>query len=291
MKRSLGRKTQAGRQSAGGDPNDAQAERRRRIVVWQRRIIVAVLIVAVFAVAGLAGSVVRTHKNKTLATPSAGASPSGLSISVPGRSPVVLTVWEDLRSPASKQFLKEYGPTLDHLLSTGLVTIHYREITSVDKERGGDGSLHAGNALACSQDTKQFPAYRSVLYAHQPADESDDAFSNTSYLVKLAKQVKGLDSDIFRTCVDGVGHTVWVKKNQEAYQAAGFSGLPAMQMEVVPREAETGQSNIRTLLPETVGTAKKDRLTPARLKAEVLKAAEAAPTATSSASASSGSGE
>jgi uncharacterized membrane protein len=289
MKRSIGRQTRAGAQPpVDGDRQDAQAERRRRIVVWQRRIIVAVAVVAVCVCAGLAGSVVRSNKNKALATPSAGASPSGLSISVPGRSPVVLTVWEDLRSTDSKKFLAEYGPTLDHLLSTGLVTIHYREVTAVDKAIGGDGSLHAGNALACAQDQKLFPAYRALLYKDQPADESDDAFSKTSYLLKLAKKIKGMDSDNFRTCVEGVGHTVWVKKNQEAFVAAGFGSLPAMTMEVVPQEALTGQQDVKTLLPEAPGTAKKKRLTPAKLKSEVLKAAEAAPTATASASPTAG---
>jgi|GEM_PF-1301571 len=300
MKRSLGRKTKAAaRRAAAATPapeggNQAAAEaqqarreaRRHRVFVWQRRILVFALIIAVFVIAGLAGSVVRTHKDKALATPSAAASPSGLSISVPGRSPVVLTVWEDMRDPASEAFQKQYGPTLDHLLSMGLVVVHYREVTEVDAAKGGTGSLRAGNALACAQDAKRFPDYRRVLLAHQPA-AGDDAFADDAYLIKLARQVKGLDSDTFKDCVNGVGHTVWVKDNQKAYAAAGFGAMPVLQMEVPETETAPGTGNIRTLLPEAPSTPAGKRLTPSKLSALVLKTAQAAPTSTPSPTATS----
>lgn len=273
MKRSLGSRTPAPASTDGADAEETA--RRRRAAVWQRRIVVGVLVLAVFVVAGLVGSVVRHHKDTAMAAPSGAASPSNLAVSVAGRTPVVLTVYEDMRDPASKAFQQTYGAELDRLLASGMVTVHYREVSAVDAALGGTGSARAANALACAADTHLFTPYRAVLLAHQPAQESDDAFASDAYLIQLARKVKGLDSDVFRSCVEGVGHTVWARANQKDFAASGLGAVPVLQLDVA------GQSGAAQSLPVSGAGA----LTAGGLWDAVLKAAESAPTAGTTATA------
>jgi uncharacterized membrane protein len=273
MKRPLGRKSAA---SASTDGKAAEDARRHRVVVWQRRIVVAALIIGVFVVAGLAGSVVRAQKDSAMAAPSGAASPSGLSLSQPGHTPVVLTLYEDMRDPASRAFQQTYGAELDKLLASGMVTLHYREVAAVDAAVGGSGSARAANALACAADVKLFTQYRSVLLAHQPAQESDDAFGSDAYLIKLSRRVPGLDTDVFRSCVDGVGHTVWVKTGEKDFAASGLGSVPVLQLQV------SGLSGSSRSLPVSGSGA----LGPQGLWNAVLQAVQTAPTSQVTATAS-----
>jgi hypothetical protein len=65
----------------------------------------------------------------------------------------------------------------------------------------------------------KFKAYHDILYANQP-DETDDAFSSNSLLISYAKQVSGLDSSSFESCVNSGKYQPWVKKNYSALSSA-----------------------------------------------------------------------
>jgi hypothetical protein len=229
-------------------------------------------ILAVFAVAGAIGSVVRAHKETQLAPPSGATGASALAVPQYGHAAVTLTVYEDMRDPATLTFENTYGATLRQLVASGVANVYYRETTGVDTSQGGSGSLQAGNALGCAMDAKKFADYRAVLLNEQPA-ESDDAFASTGHLIDLAKKVKGLDTDVFRACVENGDHKVWVKDSTKSFTAANLGAVPVLQMQV--GATTTNGADAQTVLSST------QSLTPQQLQDRVLAAAVAAtPTST-----------
>jgi len=261
VKRSAGKSEQ---------PIDEPLQARSATARWA---IVGTMVLAVFVAAGLVGAVVRDHKAKTLAPPASAAGPSALAVPVYGHAGVSLTLYEDMRDPATAAFAQTYDATLNQLIASGTVNIYYREVAGVDAAQGGSGSLNAGNALGCAQDAKDFTDYRTVLLANQTA-VSDDSYASKSLLITLAKQVKGLDTDVFRACVNGNQHTVWVKDSTKDFTSAQLGSAPVLQMQVL------GQDQPQTL----IGGSK--TLTPQQLINQVMTAAQSVPTAAPSPSAS-----
>ena len=268
MKRSAGKKNKT---AAPVTDAAAAAETAPQAGHARRWIGAATMVVAVFVVAGLVGAVVRDHSAKKLTPPTSGTGPSHLAVPVSGHTPVTLTLYEDLRDPASATFEQTYKPALDQLLASGTVKLLYREVADVDAAKGGTGSLNAANALGCAQDAGHFTAYRKVLLANQPAVDTD-TFSDKTQLIALSKQVKKLDTDVFRNCVDSGAHNVWVKDSTSDFASANLGSVPVLTMQV------TNQDVAQTVIG---GSA---QLTPDKLVAMVINAARTAPSPTPSAS-------
>ena len=127
-------------------------------------------------------------------------------------APVKLTVYEDVRCSACGQFEKNYQSAYKSLVSAGKVQLLVHLVDLIDNVDGGTGSLVAGNAAACAQNAGKFEAYHDVLYTNQPA-ESDDSYSSTATLISYAKQVSGLDTASFESCVKSGRYDAWVKQN------------------------------------------------------------------------------
>ncbi|WP_152626998.1 DsbA family protein [Streptacidiphilus melanogenes] len=257
--------------STDNNPQPAGASVRR--TPWRRWLVAGGMVVAIFVVAGLIGSVVRAHKETQLAPPAGAVGESALAVPEYGHAAVTLTVYEDMRDPATLAFENTYGATLRQLVASGVANVYYHETTGVDRTQGGSGSLQAGNALACALDAKQFPNYRAILLDHQPA-ESDDAFASKSNLITLAKKVKGLDTDVFRACVNNGDHKVWVQDSTKDFTAANLGAVPVLLMQSAA-DATAGGANATTLVSAT------QSLTPKQLQDRVLAAAvSATPTST-----------
>ncbi|WP_161789760.1 DsbA family protein [Streptacidiphilus neutrinimicus] len=239
-----------------------------RSTPWRRWIVAGGVVVAIFVVAGLIGSVVRAHKETQLAPPAGAIGTPALAVPEYGHAAVTLTVYEDLRDPATLAFENTYGATLRQLVASGVANVYYHETDGVDASQGGDGSLQAGNALGCALDAKKFADYRAVLLNHQPA-ESDDAFASTSELITLAKKIKGLDTDVFRACVDNGDHKVWVQDSTKAFTALKLGAAPVMVMQSAA-DAGAGNANATTVVSAT------QSLTPQQLRDRVLAAAVSA---------------
>ena len=197
-----------------------------------RWVVAGIGVVAVFIAAGFVGSLVRDHKAKQLSPPTTATGTNNLAVPVWGHAAVTLTVYEDVRDPASLAFAEHYDPTLAQLVASGTANVEYREITGADAAHGGTGSLQAGNALACAVDTSvaDFGKYRKVLLENQPADVTDDAYASNAELITLAKQVKSLDTDVFRSCLDKGNHKVWLQDSQQEFLAAGYGSAPVLTM-------------------------------------------------------------
>ena len=254
-------------------PEAAEETQRSAVLRW---VVIGGMVLAVFAIAGLIGSYVRDYKSKKLAPPASAAGPSALAVPIYGHAAVTLTVYEDMRDPGSLTFSQTFDPTLAHLVASGTVNVYYREVAGVDASQGGSGSLYAGNALACAQDAKDFPQYRQVLLADQPTG-SDDTYGSKGKLIDLAKKVPGLDTDVFRHCVDAGTHDVWVKDSTKAFKKLGQGNVPVLTMSVLPQTTDQSTTVYSATTP----------LTPQQLTTKVIAAAQTAPTTSPSATPSS----
>ena len=127
-------------------------------------------------------------------------------------APVKLTVYEDFRCSACGQFESGYQSAYKALVKADKVELLIHPVDLIDNVDGGSGSLAAGNAAACAQNAGKFEAYHDVLYANQPA-ESDDAFASDTALIGYAKQVSGLDTPTFESCVKSGKYEGWIKRN------------------------------------------------------------------------------
>jgi protein-disulfide isomerase len=127
-------------------------------------------------------------------------------------APVKLTVYEDFRCSACKAFESSYQSAYKALVKSGKVEVLIHPVDLIDNSEGGSGSLAAGNAAACAQNAGKFEAYHDVLYANQPS-ESNDAFAADATLISYAKQVPGLDTPTFESCVKSGKYDGWIKQN------------------------------------------------------------------------------
>ncbi|WP_432156610.1 thioredoxin domain-containing protein [Streptomyces sp. bgisy153] len=206
------------------------AERRRRTLI------VGASVVGVLGLAAVIGVVAANAGKDDGGENAAGpvVAPSGAqgedALAIPvgeagARS--TLTVWEDFRCPACKNFEDTYRSTVHELTEAGKLKVEYHLATIIDGNMGGSGSRNAANAAACAQDAGKFTAYHDVLYENQPA-ETDDAFSDNARLLELAGKVDGLDTPAFRACVEQGTHNSWVAKSNEAFRSGGFTGTPTV---------------------------------------------------------------
>ncbi len=239
---------------------------------WRPYSAAIVGVAVVFAVSAVIGAHVRSGQADVIKVPSGLPSdaPENLAVPVKPAIPVTVTVYEDLRSPASRDFAAKWGSTFDKLLDSGQAEIAYRLVTPSDVQQGGTGSAAAANAAACAQDQgkDQFEKYVALLWQRQPA-LSDDTFADTAYLEKLGHQVKGIQASMFVPCVQSQDHRGWVRASQRDYVKSGLGDVPMIR--------------VNDLVVDPV----KDKLTPAKLRKLIAKAvveAVAHPSPTPSAS-------
>ncbi len=190
-------------------------------------------VAAIFAVSAVIGAHVRAGEATNVKVPTGMPStgPSALAVPIKPAIPVIVTVYEDFRSPESKAFAAQWQPTFHHLLVTGKAEMAYRLVTQTDVTAGGTGSLDAANAAGCAQDQgkTQFEGLVYELWKHQPA-VSDDAFASDNYLDKLGRKVKGLQASLFVPCVKSLDHQGWVNASQSDYRKAGLGAVPVIQV-------------------------------------------------------------
>ncbi|HEY0001411.1 MAG TPA: thioredoxin domain-containing protein [Actinoplanes sp.] len=198
------------------------AARRRRVTIWTSAAVVAVL-----AIAGLIGWGVlagQQHDNAgKLTTPSV-AVDEGTAFAV-GTGPVVVDLYEDFLCPICHEFETQTGPAIKQLISANKVTVRYHPVSILDDKSNGTkySTRSAGAAAAAAIDGK-FTEYHDVLYANQPAENSDGL--SDAKLIELGKSV-GL-GDTFATAVQEDTYDAWAAKATDTFAARGFTGTPTI---------------------------------------------------------------
>ncbi|GHJ38270.1 thioredoxin domain-containing protein [Streptomyces sp. TS71-3] len=205
----------------------AREKRRRTLLVGAAVVCIMGLAAAVGVLAANAGGD-KSDSAGPVIPPKGAVGKGGLAIPVGQQSAKsTLTVWEDFRCPACKQFETTFRPTLHELTGSGQLKTEYHLVTLIDDNAGGSGSLHAANAAACAQEAGKFSPYHDVLYENQPA-ETEDGYADNATLLRLADKVSGLNTPAFRKCVDDGTHNSWVAKSNDAFQDSTFQGTPTI---------------------------------------------------------------
>ncbi|MFI9049799.1 DsbA family protein [Streptomyces sp. NPDC053427] len=199
-----------------------------------RQAIVAGSVVAVLAIAGgiavwassSSGGGSSTDNETALPKQASGGDKPAVPVGAPD-APSTLTVWEDFRCPACRQFETGFRPVIHELEDSGGLKSEYHLVTIIDGNTGGKGSLRAANAALCAQDAGRFREYHDVLYSNQPP-EPQDRFADNKYLVELASKVKGLPSAAFTKCVEDGRYEGFVQKSNAAFTSSGYGGTPTV---------------------------------------------------------------
>lgn len=203
---------------------EARAKRNRKLAVGG-------VVLAVIAAAVVAGVLVQENRSKPetpVAAPNGAIGEKKLIIpSGPANAPSTLTVYEDPRCPACGAYERSLSPTIDQLQDQGKLYVNYHIVSFIDRSLPGKGSKYAANALGCAQDAGHFRDYHDVLYRNQP-DETSDAFGSKATLLKLAKQVNGLDTPAFEACVNSDKYSGWVSANQQNFDKSGYKSTPTV---------------------------------------------------------------
>ena len=128
-------------------------------------------------------------------------------------APVKMTVYEDFRCSECEAFETNFQAAYKQLVAAGTVQLLIHPVDLIDQNYPGtSGSLAAGNAAGCAQDAGKFQAFHDILYQNQPA-ETTDTFGSSTNLINYAKQVTGLDTPTFESCVKSGKYNDWVKQN------------------------------------------------------------------------------
>ncbi|MBN0043950.1 thioredoxin domain-containing protein [Streptomyces actuosus] len=223
-----GKRTARERLAAERAKQKAAEKRRRALIVGGAVVCVLGLAAVIGVIAANSGKDSGSDSASPVVAPSGATGEDDLTIPVgKENAPSTLTVWEDFRCPACQAFETAYRSTIHELTDSGLMKVQYHLATIIDGNMGGTGSRNAANAAACAQDAGKFTPYHDVLYENQPP-ETDDAFAKNSTLLELARKVDGLDTPVFRTCVEDGRHNSWVAKSNQAFQKSGFQGTPTV---------------------------------------------------------------
>ncbi|OON78011.1 DsbA family protein [Streptomyces tsukubensis] len=149
----------------------------------------------------------------------------------------VLSVYADLRCPYCKRMEHGLGLVMEEAADSGRLTIEYHFATIIDDAAGGSGSLRSLAALGAAADEgeKPFVQYQRVLYADQPP-EDQDAFAETGTLLRLAGEVRDLDTPSFREKVTEGAFLPWARKVSTAFSQSDVSSTPTVLLDGAPVE-------------------------------------------------------
>ncbi|HEV3172990.1 MAG TPA: thioredoxin domain-containing protein [Actinocrinis sp.] len=195
----------------------AKTRRKRLMVIYGSVLgVIAVAVVIALIVANASAPKTPTAVPAGTVADTTGGLAAADAMAVPlgqANAPVQLTVYEDFRCSVCGQFEATYQAAYKPLIASGTLRLLIHPVNLIDNNLSGtSGSVHAGNAAGCAQDAGKFEAYHDVLYANQPA-ESDDLFASDQTLIAFAKQVPGLDTPTFESCVTSGRYDAWVRKN------------------------------------------------------------------------------
>ncbi|MFE0174279.1 DsbA family protein [Streptomyces sp. NPDC059002] len=136
-------------------------------------------------------------------------------------------LYEDPRCPICKKFEETGAQALVKPVADGKVKLEYTIASFLDKNLGGSGSVNAANALRASVEAGKFPQYHAAVFAAQPEEETDDAFT-PAYLLKVADKVDGLRGAAFDKAVNKVTYKKWVDEAMKAFTDDGMEGTPTV---------------------------------------------------------------
>ncbi|GAA0449690.1 membrane protein [Actinoplanes capillaceus] len=208
------------------------AERRRTVTLWT-----SVAVVLVLFVAGLIGYTVLSGQDEGKVTTPASAVDEGTAFAT-GAGPVTVDVYEDFMCPSCGNFEAATGPTLKRLATDGKITLRFHPVAILDRfSNGTEYSTRSAAASAAAAEEGKFIEFHDVLYANQPAENTDGL--SDAEMIELAATV-GLTSDTFKNAVNEGTYKAWATQVTETFSERGHTGTPTI---VVDGKTLTGEND------------------------------------------------
>lgn len=149
-------------------------------------------------------------------------------------APHTLTVFEDFRCPYCRGLETGSASVYKSYVASGALRVLFHPVTLIDlKDAGTSGSLWSGAASVCAAAAGKFDEYHDALFAEQP-DESVDDYSGTAKLISVAKQVPGLDTTAFESCVTSGTYKGLVQQNMADFNTLRLGGTPTLLLDGKP---------------------------------------------------------
>jgi len=146
-------------------------------------------------------------------------------------APHTLTVFEDFRCPFCRGLETGSASVYKSYVASGTLRVLFHPVTLIDaNDPGSSGSLWSGAASVCAATAGKFDEYHDALFADQP-DESVDGYKDPAKLISVAKQVPGLDTPAFESCVTSGTYKGLVQQNMADYNALRLGGTPTLMLD------------------------------------------------------------
>lgn len=204
-----------------------------------RRQVVAV--VGVVVVIGVAAGVAVAVSNsggpsKPVVVPANASGTNGTTVVYGNASAKhTLHMFEDARCPICAAFEEQDGANIVKGADAGKYKIQYTFGTFLDGNNGGTGSMHALSAMgaALNVSPKAFIQFHTALYSKvNHPDESQDKFSDNSYLFRISDQVPELKGNAaFQKAVKSGTYDGWAKKMSASFNSSGVTGTPTAKLD------------------------------------------------------------
>ncbi|MEV7523183.1 thioredoxin domain-containing protein [Streptomyces sp. NPDC091371] len=124
------------------------------------------------------------------------------------------------------------GEALLKEAAAGKVKVEYLLASFLDRG-GASGSAKAVNALRASVDAGKFAEYHAAVFASQPEGKFSDEL-----LLEIADRVPGLRGAAFDKAVAENSYEGWARESEEAFEATGVQGTPAVLVDGRPVGAQ-----------------------------------------------------
>jgi protein-disulfide isomerase len=208
-----------------------RAERRSkrlRLAAVAGSVVIAGLLVAIFAVVYISAARDRNTASGQLVNP-ANLSASGAIPVGTASAPVTVEIYLDYMCPACGKFEKANAAELDRLIQAGTIKLELRPMNFLDNQsKGTKYSTRAANAVATTAD--QAPdavwALSKALYASQPEEGTsgltDQQIADLATTAGIAPKVVDAFKD--RT------FDTWVTASNDAAFKAGVQGTPTIKI-------------------------------------------------------------
>jgi protein-disulfide isomerase len=160
----------------------------------------------------------------------AGASAEGDGIVI-GAGPVTIDAYIDFQCPFCKQFEETAGPTLDRLVTNGLINIIYHPMAFLDRLSTNHYSSRASASSGCAADGGRFKEYADALFADQPPEGGPGLTDEE--LIDIGRSAR-LDRRAFPQCVLGRTYLHWAAYVTFMASRRGVGATPTVIVDGIP---------------------------------------------------------
>jgi protein-disulfide isomerase len=216
----------------------AERAKQARQAKVRRQVFAGVGVIVVLGVAaGVAVAVTKANgPAKPAAIPAHSSGTNGTTV-VYGKASAkhTLHLYEDPRCPICAAFEQTNGATVVKDADAGKYKIQYTFGTFIDNNDGGTGSMHALSAMgaALNISPQAFIQFHTALYtkANHP-DETQDKFTDNSYLFKISNQVPALKNNAaFQKDVKDGKYNSWAKTMSDSFNSSGVTATPSAKLD------------------------------------------------------------